>query len=137
MGRAYFTRKDIIYDLLVANRDEQRKNIALWLSMQSDNPRRAPDRYFPPCIMEAAGLIRSENLDDLGDALNQLILGSPGALERVQKEYQTKMDAMDEPIRLLRAALVEAELERETLLKLQRAIVELDKLKTKWETTTC
>jgi len=45
------------------------------------------------------------------------------------------MDAMEQPIRMLQSALAEAELERATLMKLQRLISEADKLKAKWGAT--
>jgi len=133
MGRAFFARKDAMYDLLVSNRDEQKANIAMWQSLQRQSPQQIPARYFPKCILDAAKLIQSENLDDLHDALNELVLGRPGALERVRAEYQSKMDAMEQPIRMLQSALAEAELERATLMKLQRLISEADKLKAKWK----
>ena len=96
MGRMYFIRKAALYDLLVANRDEQKKNIALWTSLQTASVHRIPDRYFPRCIQDAIKLIKSENLDDLQDALNQFVLGNPGAFDKIKQEYEKKMDGMDE-----------------------------------------
>lgn len=131
MGREYFARREIMYDLLVANRNEQQKNIAVWLSLQRQECR-IPGRYFPTCILDAANLIQSEDLNDLRDALNEFVLGRPGAFERIQKEYQSKMDAMNVPIKMLQDALIEAELEYATLIKLQKLIADVDKLKSKW-----
>ena len=133
MGRAYFAQKEVVYELLVANRDEQRKNIALWQSLNHE--RAIPSRYFPQCILDATGLIQAENLDDLRDALNEFVLGTPGAFERIQHQYQIKMSLMNEPIRLLQDALVEAELERNTLINLQHAMDALKMLKEKWKET--
>lgn len=135
MGRAYFARRGAVYDLLVANRDEQKKNIDLWISLQNQQPSRIPDRFFPRCILEAAELIQSENLDDLRDALDEFVLGRSGAFDKIKAGYQSKMDAMEAPIKMLENALVEAELERGTLLKLQRLILDVEKLKSKWNTT--
>jgi hypothetical protein len=132
MGRAFFARKDAVYDLLVANRNEQQKNIAIWSSLQSQSPEQIPGRYFPPCILDAARLIQSENLDDLRDALDEFVLGRPGAFERIKAEYQSKMNAMETPIKMLQDALADAELERATLMKLQRLIQDVEKLKAKW-----
>jgi len=133
MGRMFFARKDVVYDLLVANRDEQRKNIAMWMSLQTQRPSQIPSRYFPGCILDATKLIQSENLDDLRDALDEFVLGRPGAFERVKAEYQSKMDAMEVPIEMLQNGLVEAELERSTLMKLQSLIEGVEKLKAKWK----
>ena len=120
MGRAYFAKKEVVYGLLAANRDEQRKNIALWESLNDE--RSVPSRYFPQCILDAAKLIQAENLDDVRSALNDFVLGTPGAFERVQHLYQAKMDQMNEPIRLLQNALAEAELEQDNLMTLQQAL---------------
>ena len=122
MGRTYFTRKDALYDLLISNRDEQKKNIALWSSLQTNKAHSIPDRYFPQCIQTAIKLIKSENLNDLQNALNNFVLGDSMALEKIKQEYQTKMDEMDEPFLLLQDALVEAELERASLMNLQQLI---------------
>ena len=128
MGRAYFAHKDAIYDLLVANRNEQKRNIELWMSLQTSTAVRIPDRYFPRCIEDAIVLIKSENLDDLQNALDHFVLGDSAAFEKIKEEYQKKMSEMDEPIRLLQEALVEAELEHASLINLQRLIQEVEKL---------
>ena len=133
MGRAYFARKDMVYDLLVENRNEQQKNIAIWISLQNQCPSQIPSRYFPRCILDAAKLIQSENLNDLRDALNEFVLGRAGAFERIRAEYQSKMDALEAPIKMLQNALAEAELERGTLMKLQRLIEDMEQLKAKWK----
>jgi hypothetical protein len=129
MGRMYFTRREALYDLLVMNRDEQKKNIALWSSLQTNKVHSIPDRYFPQCIHSAIKLIKSENLNDLHDALNHFVLGDSVALDKIKQEYQTKMDEMDEPFILLQDALVEAELEHASLINLQKLIWETDKFR--------
>ena len=129
MGRLYFARKEALYDLLVVNRDEQKKNIALWSSLQTNKVHNIPDRYFPQSIQNAIKLIKSENLDDLHDALNHFVLGDSVALDKIKQEYQIKMDEMDEPFILLQDALVEAELEHTSLIHLQQLIWETDKFR--------
>ena len=75
-------------------------------------------------------LIKSENLDELRNALDHFVLNdSAEAFEKIKEEYQKKMSEMDEPIRLLQEALVEAGLEHESLINLQRLIQEVNKLK--------
>ena len=100
------------------------------MSLQTSTPARIPDRYFPPCIHKAMSLIKSENLDELRNALDHFVLNdSAEAFEKIKEEYQKKMSEMDEPIRLLQEALVEAGLEHESLINLQRLIQEVNKLK--------
>lgn len=132
MGQQYFARKDVMYDLLVANRNEQQKNINTWLSLQQQHSCTVPIRYFPQCILDAANLIQSEDLTNLRDALNDLVIGLPDAFERIRVEYKSKMDEMNVPIKMLQDALIEAELEHTTLMKLQRLIADVDGLRLKW-----
>lgn len=129
MGRMYFTRKEALYDLLVMNRDKQKKNIALWTSLQTNTVHRIPNRYFPQSIQNAIKLIKSENLNDLHDALNHFVLGDSAAFEKIKQEYQKKMHEMDDSFILLQDALVEAELEHASLMNLQQLIWVTDKFR--------
>ncbi len=129
MGRMYFTRKEALYDLLVMNRDKQKKNIALWTSLQTNTVHSIPNRYFPQSIQNAIKLIKSENLNDLHDALNHFVLGDSVAFEKIKQEYQKKMHEMDDSFILLQDALVEAELEHASLMNLQQLIWVTDKFR--------